>query len=233
LYRLVYQRNPEQEECALAQSFVANQTTLPQRTAPAWQYGYGALDETAGRLASFTPFKHFGDGQWRVTSEMPDPDFGYLFISASSGHTGRDDSHAAVRRWVAPRDGAITISGILKQGQEEGQGDGVTGYIASSQSGILWKGAVHNAESIAAVDRLEVTAGETIDFVVACGPTDSFDSFRWAPLIKIDGIATVGTLDAVEWNAETDFRGPLPPAMDPWERYAQVLLASNEFAFVD
>jgi hypothetical protein len=46
-----------------------------------------------------------------------------------------------------------------------------------------------------------------------------------------------------EWDAVRQFHGPeeapkvSPPAppsgLTPWEQYAQVLLAANEFAFVD
>jgi hypothetical protein len=35
------------------------------------------------------------------------------------------------------------------------------------------------------------------------------------------------------WNASADFRGPAARPLGIWERYAQVLLETNEFAFVD
>ena len=35
------------------------------------------------------------------------------------------------------------------------------------------------------------------------------------------------------WSAEEDFRGPAPRPLTIWERYAHVLLETNEFAFVD
>ena len=40
----------------------------------------------------------------------------------------------------------------------------------------------------------------------------------------------------VYWDAAADFGGPpapTPEPLEPWEAYAQVLLASNEFLFVD
>jgi len=56
------------------------------------------------------------------------------------------------------------------------------------------------------------------------GNLDS-DSFTWHPLIK----------GSAEWDAKAQFAGPSPQAKDltPWEQYAQVLLETNEFVFVD
>jgi hypothetical protein len=35
------------------------------------------------------------------------------------------------------------------------------------------------------------------------------------------------------WSARSDFTGPAPRPLDVWARYAQVLLETNEFSFVD
>jgi hypothetical protein len=53
----------------------------------------------------------------------------------------------------------------------------------------------------------------------------------------------VGLLDGEEggpggmkWSAKSEFSGPLvppPPPLSAWEKYAQVLLLSNEFLFID
>jgi hypothetical protein len=77
------------------------------------------------------------------------------------------------------------------------------------------------------VAHLEVKAGETIDFLIDPGATDTSDTFRWNPTIGSD----YGT-----WDAKSQFAGPPPaktPTLTPWEQYAQVLLETNEFAFVD
>jgi hypothetical protein len=46
---------------------------------------------------------------------------------------------------------------------------------------------------------------------------------------------TGSTGTAAEWNAKQDFSGPkeIPSPLNAWEKYAQVLLMSNELAFVD
>jgi hypothetical protein len=82
------------------------------------------------------------------------------------------------------------------------------------------------------VDRIEVKRGDTIDFVVDLrGGLDS-DSFTWAPRLRyVEGAGS----ETQRWNAKTDFSGPREQRkpLTPWERYAQVLLLSNELMFVD
>ena len=71
------------------------------------------------------------------------------------------------------------------------------------------------------VAKLEVKAGDTIDFLVGCGGSDNSDSFAWTPVIRGDN---------GEWDARAQFAGPpppLPPQLKPWEQFAQVLLETN------
>ena len=66
--------------------------------------------------------------------------------------------------------------------------------------------------------------------------TDNTDSFKWAPVLthRPSPAATPGSTTRV-WDAGRDFRGPTvdPVPLEPWGKYAQVLLSSNEFVFVD
>jgi hypothetical protein len=104
----------------------------------------------------------------------------------------------------------------------------VLGRIISSRTGELWKADVAAAGSAEVkLEKVEVKAGDTIDFLVGCKGTDSSDTFLWAPIIQSD---------MEQWSAKGQFAGPpppLPPQMKPWEQYAQVLLQTNEFVFVD
>ena len=38
---------------------------------------------------------------------------------------------------------------------------------------------------------------------------------------------------AAQWDSRTGFRGPLPKPLGSWSRYAQALLMTNEFAYID
>jgi mono/diheme cytochrome c family protein len=228
LYRRVLSRPAEPAEVDAGLRFMMNAITNldPERVEqPAWQYGYGRYDEAARRM-EFKPLPHYTGSAWQGGKKLPDAKLGWVLLTPAGGHAGNDSAHAAVRRWTAPHDAVITVAGALRV--PEPGGDGVLGRIVSSRSGELWKGQVTPKQSAdVKLEGLKVQAGETLDFVVDCGGSHDSDGFEWAPQIRSE----VG-----EWNAQTQFAGPSPkPAtpMAPWERYAQVLLQTNEFAFVD
>ncbi|MCC6796735.1 MAG: PSD1 domain-containing protein [Candidatus Hydrogenedentes bacterium] len=230
LYGIVYNREPDAEECALAEKFIADQTTFSAVEPPAWQYGFGSVDEANGQV-TFVTFAHYIDGQWRAAEAMPNAETNFLHLGAGGGHPGKDNTQSTIRRWTAPRAGTIVVEGLVKHNAEEGQGDGIVAYVVSNRSGVAWKSVVNRAEIKSDVASIVVETGDTIDFIVSPGPTDSFDSHAWAPVVRYTGDSQQNTRN--EWRADVDFSGPLPLAMTPWERFAQVLLASNEFAFVD
>ena len=79
---------------------------------------------------------------------------------------------------------------------------------------------------------INIEKGDTLDFIVDGRADSENDGFRWAPTIKM-----IRTNESVPketaWSARDDFRGPTPQPLTVWERYAHVLLETNEFAFVD
>jgi hypothetical protein len=114
-------------------------------------------------------------------------------------------------------------------------GDGVKGYIISSRNGVLWQGDVQDGMLPTVADESEIRAGDTIDLVVECKENEQEDLFRWHPRIYLTG-DNASQFARQDWISRFDFEGP-PPAppvpLAPWEQYAQVLLMSNEFIFVD
>jgi hypothetical protein len=72
-----------------------------------------------------------------------------------------------------------------------------------------------------------VRRGDTIDFVVV-----GKGQFTWAPTIRYIEGAKAG--DVNEWSAEKDFSGTVATKhMEAWEKFAQVLLETNEMSFVN
>lgn len=234
LYETVFQREPDPEEIELGKRFIAQEdAAAPERFAqPRWQYGYGPVNPETGLLESFTPMPHFTGTAWQGGPTLPDPATDWVSLNADGGHPG-PHGFAAVRRWTAPYDATVALDGELKHGSPEG--DGVNGYIVSNTAGLLWKGHAHDSRVASGFEHVSVNAGDTIDLVVDCGGNTSFDSFTWHPRISVteaaDGDNTAGR--PTEWLARLGFDGPPPPPMEPWGKYAQVLLMSNEFMFVD
>ena len=229
LYGRVYQRVATPNEIAAALRFINAAATDPVPVPPPvretpWQYGTGEYDETTKRLKSFTPLPHFTGTAWQGAAAWPGGESGWAQLTAEGGHPGNTRAQAGIRRWVAPRDLMVEISGTLKHVPE--QGDGVRGFIVSSLAGELAAAKVHKSKKALSVTKLAVKAGETIDFIVDIGGTLDSNQFLWSPVLR-SGDTT--------WDAREQFDGPrsAPAYLDPWEQYAQVLILANEFAFVD
>jgi hypothetical protein len=239
LYRIAFARNPSDDEIAVGLAFINNETPSPVAAAqsPVWQYGFGSYDESAQRMRSFTALPRFTGNAYQGGKSLPDARLGWCLITAQGGHAGNDPAHAVVRRWTAPRDGQVTVSGTLAHGSASG--DGVRGRIVSSRAGELASLNVHNKSAQTQLDGIQVKAGDTLDFVVDCRQSVNSDSFSWPVVLKMRNIpeGAAGGDDATEWNSQNDFAGPETKPrgtpLTPWEKYAQVLLETNEFVFVD
>jgi hypothetical protein len=238
LYGLLYGRAATADEVALGRRFVEAESRGPALAAApsqGWQHGYGEVDEATKRVKSFTPLPHFTGQTWQGGPKLPDAKLGWVILTAEGGHAGNDLAHAAIRRWTAPRDGEVSISGTL--GHKEAGGNGVRARIVASGQGELASWTAHNTDAETKISRVAVKQGDTIDFVVDNRGDVTSDSFTWAPVLKMTVIVdATGATTVKEWSAQAGFAGPpgQPRAtLAPWEKYAQVLMLSNEFIFVD
>jgi hypothetical protein len=240
VYRLVFGRAPTAAELASADRFFQAAARLgppgPRAVPPVWRYGHGRWDEKAGCLRDFRDLPHFQDDSWRGGPEMPDPALGWVMLNAEGGHPGAGLAKVAVRRWVAPCAGVVSVEGALghKLEEDDPDCDGVRGQIASGRKGVLKVVTAFKAEAKTDVTGVAVEAGDVIDFVVDCRANESNDSFTWPVTVVLEPTGRPGE----EWTYSSveDFRGPLPDAGPPLsarEKYTQVLLMTNEFLFVD
>jgi hypothetical protein len=206
--------------------------TAPTPAPPPWQYGYGEFDEKAGRVRNFRPLTHFTGEAWQGGKDDPDGKLSYLQLTAEGGHPGANAARGAVRRWVAPRSGVVSVRGTLVHEPGEGETDGVRGRIVSGRSGLLGTWVVCKGRAPTPVDRIAVRQGDTLDFVVDCRSGPDNDTFTWMVAVQLDEPG--GREHA--WRSAEEFEGPPPepsPLLSAREKFAQVLLLSNEFAFID
>src|SRR5207249_2859590 len=108
---------------------------------------------------------------------------GFVLLSPAGGHPGNDNAHASIRRWVAPRDGFIAIKGKLSHPSKDG--NGILGRIVASGSGEKGWWTIHGSEIDTKIDKFEVKAGEFVDFIVDPRGDPGFDSYTWAPIVKM------------------------------------------------
>ncbi|MBI1839950.1 MAG: DUF1553 domain-containing protein [Verrucomicrobia bacterium] len=236
VFQRLYQRDPEPQELRMARDFLrdAKVSTAIETEPPVWRYGYGEVDAEKGRVKAFHELTHFNSYAWQGGKDLPDPKVGWVLLNADGGHPGANPSFAAIRRWVAPRDGTLSVKGELSHASD--QGDGVRCRVVSSRSGVLGEWIAAHSSTNTVVEKTQVKAGDTIDFVTDCRSNEGFDSFVWAPRVKYAGGESGGEAARVRWQAKEDFRGPPPVApksLGPWEKLAQAILLSNEVFFVD
>jgi len=168
-----------------------------------WQLGYGSYDESTSRTSSYTRLPHFDGSSWQGSAVRPDPQIGWVFLTATGGHTGNNPGFAAIRRWTAPLAGTLRITGTLSHGSAGG--DGVRGRIVSSGSGLAGQWTAHNNKADTLVESLAVNAGDTIDLITDCFGDVNADSFNWVVELTLtepdNAVAT--------WKSDQGFQGPV------------------------
>ena len=274
LYNLAYQRQPEPIELKLGLRFIEAQTggrPTVMGNVNTWYNGYGTSvhnEEAKVATVRFFTFPYTDGKVWQGSARRPDPQFGEMHLAARAGHPGQN--HVVIRRWVAPRDTTVNISGRLEhflndEAKEvwdkykdrpkidrdalDRAWDGVSGTIIHSQAGRsydrfgkrLWKGDAKRRGISANAGNVTVKRGDMIDFVVDRRKYIYQDNFKWNPVIKVtDEVVKLlqqnNTAKVITaWTASDEFEGETFKAkpLTHWEKYVQVLLLSNELAFVD
>jgi len=253
LYQLFFQRPPSASELRLALGYIADQQAKPATGGAdlrAWHYGYGEYDPDTKRLARFEPFPAFLRDSWVIVDRAAlrkggepkkDPK-GKAAMAATAAFTVSlnavggvpgDRQHSVVRRWVAPRDGVISIAGKLEHDAKTG--DGVEAVVALATGGQLGAWRVAGQDMATSLKDIKIKRGDAIDFIVTSRGTSGSDAFRWAPVIHMPG-AKLG--EEYVWNAQREFSGPVKQKLEaqpftPWERLTQALLMSNELIYLN
>ena len=225
-YRQILARDPDAEELALGRLFVSGSTSARAITNP-WEFGYGTVDGS-GKV-KFTPLPHFGNDAWQGGPKLPDTKIGWCVLRRDGGHPGNDQQHMVIRRWTSPINGVIRVTGQLSH--PANQGDGVRGRVISSRLGEQGQWSLKNKVAVTNVSRIEVRRGDHVDIVTDCLSNPNHDSFRWSVDLRV--LETSSPDTTRRWNSREQFHGPLPRPVTRWQQYAQTLMLTNEFLFLD
>jgi hypothetical protein len=233
LYRCALGRTPTSDELAEGSAFIASGEAADEAARiaalPRWQFGWGEYDPMSDRV-SFHPFPHFATSAWQGGEALPDAQLGWAMLNVDGGHPG-DGGHQVIRRWTASASGALHIEGELNHPSPHG--NGVMARIVSGTRGRLGEWTAAHAAAPTLLESTPVAAGETVDFIVDGQGDDSYDTFTWRTTLRLQRSDNNST---ETWNSHDGIDGPKPPQpppMDRWAQLAQILLMSNEFAFID
>ena len=262
LYETAFQRKPTKIEEKLGMRFLKSQMEIEKNRKPnkVWSYGFGVYDSVSKRVR-FTELPYYSllDGTWQGGEEYPDKRLGSARLGADGGSPGPNRSIAVIRRWRSPISGTVSIEGTLEHLGRAG--DGMSAYVVFRGGYELKRYIAYNNDQPTTIPTLKVNIGDTIDFIVNCRGNDTGDIFYWTPHIKVtkndrDAVGTFGTASArgggggammaggagggganKGWNAAEDFYVEQEAAelrmLNAWEKYAQVMMLSNEMVFVD
>lgn len=228
IFRTLYGRLPSDEERVWCRQMIADATQLmTQQQTDGWDYGYGTVNDR-GVVAEFKPLPVFAERRWQGGAKLPDPQLGWVSLTATGGHPG--SQWMAIRRWVAPADweeATVAIRGALTHSSD--QGDGVRGRIILQRQHERVKAAEGIANNGKQLIQCEwrVRGGDVIDFVVDGKENVNHDSFQWEVDLRADAPGRR------RWNSREDFRGERFRPLDPWAQLVQLMLISNELMFVD
>ena len=112
-------------------------------------------------------------------------------------------------------------------------GNGIHARLISSRAGELASWTLKQLEAEMKLKGVEVKKDDTIDFVVDFHGEITDDEFVWAPVLQMKTASAANAGQMVEWSAAAQFSGPPAAPLTPLERYAQTLLLTNEFLFLD
>ena len=197
-FRLHRKQEVSQDPVKVNGLWLFTQVPLEQRV---WKFGYGQFNIDAERTTAFKNFPYWDGTRWRGGVNYPDEEIGWTSVRAVGGHPGRLIN--AIRRWVAPVDGTLSVSGALQR--DATPGNGIQGRLISSRSGQADQWVVRTGSVATNADAIDVQRGDTIDFMV--DPIDSqaeSDSFSWT--VQLD----LKTKDGrqLTFDSESGFHGP-------------------------
>lgn len=222
LYRVIYNRQPTASEMRLSLEYLEIEPRMPKSQITGetpWEFGVGQFDTSIKRVRNFAPMTTFAENSWRA---------GMGALSAEGGHASQIPSQAVIRRFNVPGDGRISVSGAIAS---SGAGDGVQAMIVSSALGMLGTVVSQGGAAQTSLPPFEVKEGDTLDFLVFCRANATGDSFSWNPTIAF-APASGGESETFESMAGfVAGEGGPRFRMDTWQKYAQVLLETNELTY--
>jgi len=241
IHRRVLGREPTARELDAARDFVNGReptaATPQSATSSPWRYGSGQFDPATGNVEAFQAFEFVQGERLQRGPMLPATVGGRAGLTATGGAPGDDLDHAVVRRWISPIEGKVSVSGVLNhpmgaQARRFQYSNGIRGWIVSDRQGILANWTLTGMSASTDLKNVYVGLGEIVDFIVDSRDDYESDEFSWAPVINEESTVDRGQ-QGRRWSAEDDFSLPQEEPLDVWEQYAQVLMMTNEFTFVD
>jgi len=228
LHRRVFARDASSSEVELGTAFLDRQKAAaagegqPQNLTP-WEFGFVEPTEGQGMFQRFAVWK---DQRWQPEAAWPaSGSRSHLTLTRSGGHPGGREGMATSARWTAPEALSVLVDGDVRKPSDKG--DGIRARVVRNGRDILAEVVCPPGARVPVrLGPLALQAGETLEFRLDPMERHDHDSFEWNPVVRD------ASRPQRRWEYARDFTGPTEWA-SPAEIYAQALLLTNEFFFVD
>ncbi|MDP7277298.1 MAG: DUF1553 domain-containing protein, partial [Planctomycetaceae bacterium] len=194
-----------------------------------WRFGYGFVDKSVdGKVApvQFTPFSVFTKGRWASDKEQGKGPAGYSFLTATGGHP-EGKTTRAIRRFVVPATGKLSVKGSLSHPSKNGDGVGLTIYSSRHGNKGHWTARAGSTDYAVEFD---VRKGDVVDTIVDEQSKNTSDSFANSFTLSLANPAS-GTVKT--WKSNDGFHGPRKPGVYSVKApIAQQLVYAWQLAYV-
>lgn len=135
------------------------------------------------------------------------------------------------RQWNSPRKGSFEIKGTFSSKSIKGQSDTVLHVYKNSKP--LKSFNIIDGKEVVIELTTDLEVGDKLDFLTSNISKINKD---FTLNIKINELKDENSLTPITWNSNTDFKAPISKndkELNSWERYAHVLMMSNEMIFIN
>ena len=232
IYQRLFRRAPVEDEVLAALDWIGSAS--PADYAPPlggyWEVRHAP--DSGQPTDVLEAFPIFADGVWKTGPDPAKAAIRWLNVGPNGGHVSA--RHAMILRWRATGAGKVRMAGNLKRTQKGGD---TLAWRIDGKGAALAEGTLA-AESAADLEGpwIDVMPGDTLDLALLAPAGDACGSIVWT--LKIEGresesqaMSEVGDFTR-QFPTSNDAPAASVPA-DPWADLVQMLLASNEFHFID
>lgn len=230
LYRICFQREPSPLEIKIGLKYIEgalNEDMSDVKKEYNWKYGYRVI--TQNGTSKFFEFPKFERDVYQSTNDF----FKSSTITKNGGTLSSNPNIQVVRQWISPRNGSISVETTfsIKGG---GQKQKSSGTIVLYKNGSPIKSLSSNGSEVKiSISDLNAMVGDKFEFTVS-NQTGLNKDFSLQ--VKINEVKDVNSLTPISWNSQLDYKGPILKSdreLNSWERYAHILILSNEMVFIN
>jgi hypothetical protein len=229
LYSVFYQRSPSELEKKVGKHYLKSaklEDMSNVRKEYDWRYGFRVA--SGQTLGNFIELDTFSKGSYSSST----PALKGLEINAAGGKIPGLSVYP-IRQWKSPRAGefSITMQSSFKALPNEKLNCSIIVY--KNDSIFRFVNITNYASQKIEIPSINSGVNDKLEFAVAGYKKRDLD---YLLTITITEKRDENSLSPIVWTSSSDFRGPIRKIdreLDAWERYAHILLMSNEMVFIN